>query len=127
MSLTSHRDEAADRTIHVISGPVSEEEMYEALEFDSGQMPTAHVLWDMSSAEVEHVTADILRRFIGKAAELGARRPGGRTAVVAPEDLQFGLARMSEVFTELESAPYLFRAFRSRQEALAWLESDDMS
>ena len=49
----------------------------------------------------------MLRKFIRRAAQIGVRRQGGRTAVVASDDLQFGLARMSETFADLESMPYL--------------------
>ena len=125
MSLKTIRDKGRDLTIHEIAGLVSPEEMYQALNEPDDCEPTTLLLWDMSLADVAQVTPDILRRFIGKAVELGAGRQGGRTAVVAPDDLQFGLARMSEVFTELESAPYDFRAFRTRQEAFEWLGTDD--
>lgn len=125
MSLKTIRDEERDLTINEIAGPVSEEEMYLALTGPDDHEPTRLLLWDMSRAEVAHVTPDILRKFVGKAAELGAGRQDGRTAVVAPDDLQFGLARMSEVFSELESAPYDFRAFRTRQEAFEWLGTED--
>lgn len=125
MSLKTIRDEERDLTIHEIEGPVSEKEMYLALKEPDDHEPTALILWDMSRAEVAHVTPDILRKFAGKAAELGAGREGGRSAVVAPDDLQFGMARMSQVFTEMESAPYDFGVFRTRKEAFEWLGTDD--
>jgi hypothetical protein len=113
--------------VHDVTGPVSEMEMYDALENFYKQEPTALFLWDMLQSDVSHVTSDILQRFVKKSAELGVRRQGGQTAVIAPEDLQYGMARMSEAFSEMESAPYSFRAFRTREEALLWLMSDDIS
>jgi hypothetical protein len=77
----------------------------------------------MTLAEVAHITTDVLRRFVRKAAAIAGRRAGGRTAVIAPQDPQFGLARMSEAFTELESSPVVLRAFRNRVEAVFWLRS----
>ena len=82
------------------------------------------LLWDMSQAELSNVTPDILKRFVTRAAELGKSRKGTRTAVIAPSDLQYGLGRMSEVFMDLESAAFSFRAFRSEEDALRWLISD---
>lgn len=124
MALMTTRDLENDLTTHVITGPVSEEEMYRALEGDGDGQPTALVLWNMSHADVAHITPGILRRFIKRAAELGANRPGGRTAIIAPDDLQYGLARMSEAFAEMESAPYSLRAFRDQEEAFQWLRSE---
>ena len=123
MSIITTWTQKENLTIHTVSGLASEEDMYRALAGDGNRETTAFVLWDMSRAEVAHVTSDILRRFIRKATELGEARQGGRTAVVAPEDLQFGLARMSEVFSEEESSPFGFRAFRTRAEALLWLQT----
>lgn len=127
MGIKITRDEDRDLTIHDVAGPVSEEEMYDALENFYKREPTALLLWDMSQADVSQVTTETLQRFIRKSTQLGGSRQGGRTAVIASEDLQYGLARMSEVLTEIESAPYSFRAFRSRQEALRWLKSGDLS
>ena len=128
MGIKITRDEYQDLTLHDVTGPVSEEEMYEALENFYKRKPTALLLWDMSQADVSHVTPDILQRFVRKSTELEMRRQGvGRIAVVASEDLQYGLARMSQVFAEMESAPYSFGAFRSLQEALQWLKSGDIS
>ena len=128
MGIKITRDEYQDLTLHDVTGLVSEEEMYDAVETLYKREPTALLLWDMSQADVSHVTPDILQKFVRKSTELAVRRQGGgRIAVVASEDLQYGFARMSVVFAEMESAPYSFSAFRSRQEALQWLKSGDIS
>ena len=114
-----------DLTVHDVTGSASEMQMYDAIEKFYQEEPTALLLWDMSQADVSHVTPDILRNFAKKSAILGVNRQGGRTAVVAPKDLQYGLARMSEVFLEAESAPFSFRVFRTRDEALQWLRAAD--
>ena len=72
MAIKITRDEGHDLTIHVVTGPVSEEEMYEALENFYNREPTAFLLWDMSQAEVSHVTASVLEAFVQRAAMLGA-------------------------------------------------------
>jgi hypothetical protein len=127
MGVKITRDEDQDLTTHDVTGLVSEEEMYDAIESFYKCDPTALLLWDMSQADVSYITTDALQRFVRKSTQIGVRRHGGRTAVVASGNLQYGLARMSEVFAEMESAPYGFRAFRSRQEALEWLKSGDLS
>ncbi len=127
MAIKITRDEGQNLTIHVVTGPVLEEEMFEALENFYNQEPTASLLWDMSQADVSQVKTSILEAFVQRAAMLGVQRKGGRTAVFAPFDVQFGLGRMSEAFAELKSTPFKFRVFRSRQPALEWLMADNSS
>jgi len=125
MSIETTHDPDRNLTIHVVIGSVSEKEMYGVLEDFYERQPTALVLWDMSQAEMAHVTAGMLQKFIRRAAQLGTHRRGGRTAVVAPDDLQYGLGRMSETFAEIESVPFSYCVFRSQQDAMRWLASDD--
>lgn len=125
MSVETTRDDEKGLTTHVVKGPISEAEMYRALEAFYRGEPTRLTLWDLSQSELVHITREMLRQFIRRAAKLGAARKGGRTAIVAPEDAQYGLGRMSEVYAEIEGAPFSLRVFRSREDALAWLTSDD--
>lgn len=127
MAIKITRDEDQDLTIHDVTGTVSEEEMSDAQYDFYRKEPTKRLLWDMSQTNVEHVTQDILKRFIRKSVDLGSEQKGGRVAIYASEDLQYGLARMTKVFTEMGSAPYSFNVFRSRKEALDWLISEDPS
>ena len=112
-------------TVHNVKGLVSEEGMHDALEMFYKEDPTPLLLWDMSQSDVRNVTPAILLNFAKRSAKLGASRQGGRTAVVAPEDLQYGLARISEVFLETESSPHSFFVFRTREKALQWLMAND--
>jgi len=66
MGIKITRDEYQDLTIHDVTGTVSEEEMYNALENFYNKKPTKLLLWDMSGTDVSHVTSDILEKFIGK-------------------------------------------------------------
>lgn len=127
MSIKITRDEDQGLTIHDVTGTVSEEEMYDAQENYYIKEPTKRLLWDMSQADVSHITSDILQKFIRRSVSFGSQHKGGRVAVFASKDLQYGLARMSKAFTEMESAPYSFNVFRSRKEALDWLFSEDPS
>ena len=127
MGIKITRDDDQNLTIHDVTGPVTEEEMHDVLENFYKREPTALLLWDMSQADVSHITTDILQKFVKKSAELGASRQGDRIAVIASEDLQYGLARMSEAIVNIVSAPYIFAIFRTRQEALTWLKQSDLS
>ena len=127
MGIKTIKDGKQDLTVHEATGLISEADMYEAQQKFFKKDPTTLLLWDMSEADVSLLTSDFLRKIVQKAGQLGVLRQRGRTAVVAPEDLQFGLARMSGVFSEMESASYSFCPFRTREEALQWLRSDKPS
>jgi hypothetical protein len=124
MPIATTQDFTQDLTVHIVTGPILEQEMVATLEAFYKQRFTKLVLWDMSQADLQHVKVETLQRFVQKGSELGVRRAGGRTAVVAPSALQYGLARMSEAFAEIESAPFGFRAFRTLEEAMVWLIPD---
>jgi len=105
----------------VATGVISDEEMFACqAEFYEAD-PTRLQLWDMSEADLKAITSEGLRRFVKRSAELGKVRPNGRTAVLVRTPLQFGLARMAEMFGENASLPFELRAFQDRTEALAWL------
>ncbi len=124
MSIETSRDPSRDLTIHVVSGLTSTDDMIAALEKFYSQGSTLLTLWDMSQSELSQITSGGIQEFIKRAAELGIERKGGRTAVVATEDLQYGLGRMAESFALFEKLPFRMRLFRAREEAMTWLFSE---
>jgi len=73
-------------------------------------------LWDMRAG------LDLSNEEIDKIARHGKAvwRTPSKAAVVAPNDLAFGLIRMFEVHREQEE--HLTRAFRTEKEAIKWLK-----
>ncbi len=122
MEIKVTKDIAQDLTILTVSGMVSAKEMNVALLDFYEKGPTSLLLWDMSQSDVGKIKASDLEAFAQLSTELGGQRKGGRTAVFAPADLQFGLARMSEILTENKSSPFELKVFRSRELAMDWLQ-----
>ena len=108
-----------------VFGHVLEEDMHEALGEFYENNPTTLLLYDMSYAQVWHITPDMVLRFVKKAVQLGVGRRGGRTAVVAPEDLTFDLGMLSHAFHALETQDIALRIFRTEEDAVAWLTAED--
>ncbi len=108
-----------------MSGPNSVKEMIAALESFYHQGSTLLTLWDMAQSELSAITPEGILKFIRRAAELGGERRGGRTAVIATEGLQYGLGRMAETFALFEELPFRMGLFRSREETLPWLFSEE--
>src|SRR5215813_8309999 len=83
--------------------------------------PTFYQLADFSSAtRVSVSSSDVrllaIRNFFG---------PQARRCLVAPKPEIFGLARMFQIFREVNEAPEQIGIFRNREEALLWLFGND--
>lgn len=113
-----------DITEHIVTGDVSDEEMFAAQKEFYENGPTRLQVWDMAGCVVTGVTVGGMRTFIETAARQGEVRKNGKTAVVVSSQLQYGLARMAEAFAEVVSIPFAFRVFRDLNEAHVWLKEE---
>ena len=83
---------------------------------------TKNVLWDLTMAELEHLLPKDVQSIGKTPRKFTEERKGGRTAIVAPSDLAFGLARMYEFTADPAEVPVTIQVFRSVQEADQWLQ-----
>ena len=68
------------------------------------------------------------RDLVQLSAQTDSRATTAKLAIVAPDDLSFGLARMYETYRELNPrSTKLVAVFRSRDEALKWIAAKDDS
>jgi hypothetical protein len=79
-------------------------------------------LVDVSDVErIALPSAERVRQLASLSSGMDARTPA-KLAIVAPQDVQFGLGRMYQVYRELESrSTKQVHVFRSLELALAWL------
>lgn len=89
--------------------------------------PTKNILLDFSHREEASLilTSEDLAKLFNRLTTKKGNRPAGKTAIVAPDDLRFGMSRMAEAFAEIEKLPWEMKAFRSMDEAINWLDSDE--
>lgn len=84
-------------------------------------------LVDMS--EVEHIdlqSSDRVCQLASLSADMDAASPASKLAIIAPQDIAFGLGRMYATYRELDTrSRKRVAVFRSREEAFAFLESKD--
>ncbi len=90
---------------------------------DAGEFSESLRLWDLQQCELQ-VTTQELRDIaaIGNTRD----RPSSRVAILAGQDLTYGLARI--VTALRESGALMVEVFRQEEDALAWLKggnSDD--
>ena len=125
MPITYQADPGKRRIVAEASGAIGEQELF-AYQKDVGTRPEwagLDELFDVSHVDsLLDLRIDNLKALAHFAA--GMDRPGqpSKFAIVAPQDLFFGLGRMYESLRE--SAPHATRqvaAFRTRAEAERWL------
>ena len=105
-----------------LSGDIRDEEMLEAyrqLYSDPRWSPGFHEIADFRTANMRQVSNEAVAR-VGQLSERMAKGIPFKTAVIAPTDLPFGLARMYEALAA--ESPEEVTVFRDEASALAWLE-----
>lgn len=129
MPITREVDEAAQLTTLTVVGKVSFVEMRRTIEsFWEAPSLTLNVLWDYSQADLSGLSRadhEALVRVGLRYRERHAERIGGKTAIIASADLEYGVNRASEVLAYLESYPFEVRTFRTAAQAEAWLAEAD--
>lgn len=109
-----------DLTIFLVE-EASVDERIAALRWFYDEGTTRNALWDMTALEGSRPTADEIRTIVGILSDHAHKRPDGRTALVGKSDLDFGLSRMGSILSELRELPWEIQAFRTQEEALAWI------
>ena len=127
MPISYHAEPAKHRIVAEASGAIGQQDLF-AYQKDVGARPEwagYDELFDVSHvASLLDIRIDNLKALADLAASMDQPGLPSKFAIVAPQDLYFGLGRMYESLRE--SAPHSSRriaAFRSRAEAERWLET----
>jgi hypothetical protein len=124
MTVSPSIDDSRGLTIFTVKGELTFDVQMNALKaFYSGE-PTANVLWDFRLMEGNRLSSDELGKIFAFIRANQAKRPNGKTALVAATDLDYGLSRVSETLSHVQHLPWDMRAFRSMDDALKWIDSD---
>ena len=108
-------------------GEITAAEMQQTIEqfWESPEL-TLNVIWDYSEASLRLLTNVDLRNLVPVGKRYGHRleeRRGGKTAIVAPGDLAYGMMRVSETLSGMSDYTFAIKVFRGMAEADAWLAS----
>ncbi|MEX1138151.1 MAG: hypothetical protein WEF53_02245 [Bacteroidota bacterium] len=129
MPIVSTIDKRNRITIHTASGNLTCEELVHTLEaFYRNEDAPENVLWDGRNASLVNLSQEELKQlgtYTKKFKEQGLTVKGGRRALVAPANVDFGLARMIGSFKDLlaEDIKFEVQTFRSYEDAMTWLQS----
>lgn len=79
-------------------------------------------LWDLSAANFSDIALQKIKAMQLSAVGEVRGREGGKTAIVAPQDITYGTGRQYTMLIEAFNLPFEHRMFRSLSEACDWLD-----
>ncbi len=128
-SAMAHFDIKIDKELDLatirFSGQTSSSDIIDAIQSFYRSELASKVLWDFLESNLSELPSEDITLIIETAKSYSGMRPGGKSALVGSSDLLFGIARMYASLAEVKCHPITNRAFRSRQEALDWLNGHD--
>ncbi len=122
--IDSYRLKPIDLTVHRVRGELQDDDLRRTGMRFYAQGVTLNVLWDFSGADLTKIPSEELIRIVDEVKTYAHSREGGRTALVLTADVNYGLGRMVEMASESMDMPFVFRSFRSLDQAAAWLRID---
>lgn len=126
MPVSIQVDHDKRRVLGVATGTLEDHDLF-AYQQEAGRFPTYDEIFDGSAVEqLQHVDPASLKKLAGVAAAADVAGPRSRLAIVAAQDVHFGLGRMYESFREC--TPHSTReaaVFHSRDEAERWLDTGE--
>lgn len=79
------------------------------------------ILWDISRGSVYSISETDVRKVASEMRHLREISNGGKTALVAGNDADYGILRMYEVHASAQNAFVEYGAFRDVEEARNWI------
>ncbi|MEN8245590.1 MAG: hypothetical protein ABFS43_11890, partial [Thermodesulfobacteriota bacterium] len=116
-------DPSCDLTTFICNDDLSFHEIVEILiRFYRGidNPPTKRVLWNLSDASMGSLSMEEIRQIANLSIDNEEIMRDGKTAIVAPRDIDFGLARVLAAWTTGSHSDLM--VFRTLNEATEWLE-----
>lgn len=109
-------------TVYTARGTISGEEVKDVImDFYEHGPITRNVLWDLTLAVLTGLSTEDIRSISHVPRKSLELREGGKTAIVAPDDLAFGLSRMYQSNPLPEDLPFEIQVFRESEAAHQWL------
>ncbi len=125
MPITTTIDHDRQLTIHTVTGEPSFEEGMATLKQSLEGKPTRNVLWDFRKASLARVSSKETEAMMDYIKHHSEKRSGGKTALVASGDLEYGLSRIAQALAEIKSFSFQMEVFRSLKEAIQWLGEEE--
>jgi hypothetical protein len=122
MPISLHIDKIKDLSIFKATGVLSFDMAFPVVQTFYEGDPTRHVLWDLIGVTQIDFSSEEIATLVRFKPRYKGKRKLGKTAFVAQSDIHFGLARMFEIQSSIQDAPFPIMVFRSLSGAHQWLD-----
>jgi hypothetical protein len=124
MPISSKIDLDNDIKIFAATGKLTfDEAMLEVKKFY--HHPIKNVMWDLRNvSDLKFSTEEVVELAGFDQRSESSSRINGKTAIVASQDLIYGLGRMFQSLSEFNAVPFTVMIFRSMEEAQEWIEDE---
>jgi hypothetical protein len=120
-SIETTKEVSSELTVNIVKGQIMYGDLVKWIaNYYSGTV-TKFILWNFTEADLSDITVEEFKNIAEVVKRKSDLRIDGKSALVFSKDLEFGLGRMFEVFSESEDIEFEFKSFRSITEAKKWL------
>ena len=121
MKFRVHLYKDLDLTIHEATEQFDTHDIISLLkDFYQGRV-TTYLIWDLNKGGNPALSPNDIANIIGISVKYGSQRKNGKTAIVTYNDLYYGLSRMYESYSAIETGMSLeVQVFRDFKQAIAW-------
>jgi len=123
MPITTHREPSRDLTTFLVDGLMYFDEMQKAIKRFYENLdppPTKNILWDLRNAKADNLRSKEAEELAFFVTSIDKRKEIGKTAIVAPNDLVYGVSRI--FVAHIRNPDIQFNLFRDIDEATKWFE-----
>lgn len=114
-------DLTRDLTTFTASGTLTANYFREYLTAYYDGKVTRFVLWDLIEADLSALKNRHIKEVAQSICRISEVRRGGQTAFVYDKSFEYGIGRMFQAYSQMEMLPFTAKAFKSTEEAKAWL------
>lgn len=108
-------------TVITANGEIMPGEPLETIRAFYGGRPTKDAIWDFRAVSMSQMSTDEIQLILDHGLKNILKRQFGKTALVAPGDHDFELARNTSTIGDLKDVPWEMQAFRTMEEAARWI------
>ena len=83
--------------------------------------PTKFIIWDLNDASASQVKQEDIDRIADFVLRYSSTRAGGKTAIVALRDLEFGIGRVFDILGDIKEVEFEIKVFRKLSDAADWI------
>lgn len=123
-TITKRVEPEHDLTLFFVVGKLTANKLVKTIRDFYESSITLNVIWDLTKSDLTQANTQDVELVAALSADYANLRPSGKTAIVGPDDLTFGLARMYELNKNSNDLPFDTRSFRSIDDAYSWILSD---